>query len=89
MELKFKKKFLKQLADLPSNTLSAIEEFVFVELPRCRSLAEAGIMEKMRGYDGCYKARFSEYRVGMKLESDGTLVIQLVMHRMEIYRFFP
>lgn len=89
MQLKFKKAFLKQLADLPTETRKSIEEFVFVELPQCRSLAEAGNIEKMKGYDGYYKARFGSYRVGMKLESDGTVVIRLVMHRREIYRFFP
>ncbi len=52
-------------------------------------MADAGIIEKMKGYDGYYKARFGSYRVGMKLESDGTLVVRLVMHRKEIYRFFP
>lgn len=89
MQLSFKKKFLKQLAELPADTRADIERFVFVELPQCRSLADAGIIEKMRGYDGYYKARFGSYRVGMKLESDGTVVVRLVMHRKEIYRFFP
>jgi len=89
MQLKFKKKFLKQLADLPGDIRTVIEEFVFVELPRYRNLADAGIIEKMRGYDGYYKARFGSYRVGMKQESDGTLAVLLVMHRKEIYRFFP
>jgi len=89
MQLKFKKKFLKQLADLPGDIRTVIEEFVFVELPRYHSLADAGIIEKMRGYDGYYKARFGSYRVGLKLESDGTLAVLLVMHRKEIYRFFP
>ena len=89
MQLKFKKKFLKQLRDLPGDIRSVIEEFVFTDLPRYNSLADAGIIEKMKGYDGYYKARFGAYRVGMKLESDGTLVVRLVMHRKEIYRFFP
>jgi len=89
MQLKFKKRFLKQLRDLPGDIRSVIEEFVFTDLPRYNSLADAGIIEKMQGYDGYYKARFGSYRVGMKLESDGTLVVRLVMHRKEIYRFFP
>lgn len=49
MRLNFKKKFLKQLAELPANTRADIEKFVFVELPQFRSLAEAGVIEKMRG----------------------------------------
>ena len=34
MQLKFKKKFLKQLRDLPGDIRSVIEEFVFTDLPR-------------------------------------------------------
>jgi len=58
-------------------------------VPVCHSLADAGNIEKMRGFDSYYKARFGSYRVGMKQESDGTLVVQIVMHRKEIYRYFP
>lgn len=89
MQLKLKKKFLKQLAELPTDTRLKIEEFVFVILPACRCLADLGSVEKMQGYDGYYKARFGSYRLGIKLEDDGTLIVQLVMHRREIYRFFP
>jgi mRNA interferase RelE/StbE len=89
MQLKFKKKFLKQLSELPSQVRSEIEEFVFVKMPVCHSLADAGNIEKMRGFDSYYKVRFGSYRVGLKLESDGTLVVQMVMHRKEIYRYFP
>lgn len=89
MQLKFKKPFLKQLAELPSEARIKVEEFVFKQLPACQSIADAGLIEKMQGYNGYYKARFGSYRVGMKQEQDGTLIIMLVMHRKEIYRFFP
>ena len=43
----------------------------------------------MRSFDSYYKVRFGSYRVGMKLDSDGTVVVQMVMHSKEIYRYFP
>ena len=52
------------------------------------SIAELGIVEKMQGYRGYYKSRFGSYRVGMKLEND-TLILQVVMDRKDIYKFFP
>ena len=58
MQLKLKKKFLKQLIGLPSQVQSEIEEFVFVRLPDCHSMVDAGNIEKMRGFDSYYKVRF-------------------------------
>ncbi len=88
MQIKFKKSFLKQLAKLPKDDREKIERFVFEELLDFNSIAESGKIEKMQGYEDCYKIRFGSYRVGLKLK-DGEIVVQIVMHRKEIYRFFP
>lgn len=43
----------------------------------------------MQGYANCYKARFGNYRVGMKADKNDGIVVCLVMHRRDIYRYFP
>ena len=88
MQTKFKKRFLKQLANLPKDVREKIEAFVFDQLPNLTSISENGKIEKMQGYENYFKIRFGSYRVGLKLE-DGEIVVQIVMHRKEIYRFFP
>ena len=88
MKVGYRKKFLKQLARLPTGTRSKVERFAFEELPNAASIAEVGSIEKMQGYRGFYKARFGSYRVDMKVEGD-TLVLQVVMDRRDIYKFFP
>jgi len=88
MQINFKKSFLKQLAKLPKDDREKIERFVFEELPEFNSIAESGKIEKMRGYDDYYQIRLGSYRVGLKFK-DGEIVVEIVMHRKEIYRFFP
>ena len=88
MKTKLKKKFLKQLASLPKDVRERIEVFVFGELPQLSSIAKSGKIEKMHGYKNYFKIRFGSYRVGLKLEND-ELIVQIVMHRKEIYRYFP
>jgi len=88
VRISYRKKFLKQLAQLPQTTRSQVEAFAFEQLPNAASISELGIVEKMQGYRGYYKARFGSYRVGMKLEDD-TLTFQVVMDRKNIYKFFP
>jgi mRNA interferase RelE/StbE len=88
MKVLYGKKFLKQLAKLPESVRLKIETFVFNELTEITSLASIGKIEKMSGYSDYYKMRFGDYRLGLKLENE-TLMIQVIMHRKEIYKFFP
>ncbi len=88
MEVKYSKKFLKQLAAVPSDIQSKIESFVFDELVSTSSIYEMGKVEKMKGYDGFYKVRFGNYRLGLVLENE-IITVKAVMHRREIYKFFP
>jgi mRNA interferase RelE/StbE len=88
MKVNYNKKFLKQLAELPKNQQAKTEQFVFEQLPNAVSLSSLGNIEKMQGYDGFYKIRFGWYRLGLQLEND-TVIIKTVMHRKEIYKFFP
>jgi mRNA interferase RelE/StbE len=88
VKVSYRKKFLKQLAQLPVSTRSQVETFAFEQLPNTSSISELGIVEKMQGHRGYYKARFGSHRVGMKVEKD-ILILQVVMDRKEIYKFFP
>jgi mRNA interferase RelE/StbE len=84
----YRKRFLKQLAKLPSGIRFKVETFAFEQLPNASSIAEIGSIEKMQSYRGFYKARFGAYRVGMTVDND-TLILQVVMDRKDIYKFFP
>ncbi len=88
MKVKYSKKFLKQLAAVPSDIRSKIESFVFDELVSTTSIYEMGRVEKMKGYDGFYKVRFGNYRLGLVIENE-MITVKTVMHRREIYKFFP
>lgn len=88
MEVEYSKKFLKQLATVPSDIRSKIENFVFEELVSTSSIYEMGKVEKMKGYDGFYKVRFGNYRLGLVIENE-LITVKVVMHRREIYKFFP
>ena len=88
MKVVFQKRFLKELAKLPAESRKGIEQFVFEEVPQLKSLGESGKIEQMKGYKGYYKARFGSYRVGLKVDAD-QVSFETVLHRKEIYRYFP
>jgi len=88
VKVQYRKKFLTDLARIPASERKAIEKFAFEDLPALNSVAESGKVERLKGSKNCYKVRFGSYRVGLKLEED-TASFERVLHRRDIYRFFP
>ena len=88
MKVLLHKKFLKDLAKLPESPRVEIEKLAFETLLQTNKFSEIVIFEKMKGYKNYYKARFGNYRLGVKFE-DEILTFERVLHRKEIYRIFP
>ena len=88
MKVGYRKRFLKQLARLPSGIRSRVEDFAFEQLPNASSIADLGGIEKMQGPENDDKSRFGSFRVGMELDAD-TLILKVVMDRKDIYKYFP
>jgi mRNA interferase RelE/StbE len=88
MKVAYRKRFLKDLASVPTNVRPAIESFVFEELLQADSLQATGRVEKLKGHTSFFKARFGDYRIGLSL-ADDTVTLERVLNRKEIYRKFP
>jgi mRNA interferase RelE/StbE len=88
MQVLYSKKFLKDLADIPSKQRQEIEKFVFEVLPNTIAIGDLHKFEKMKGYANCYKARFGSYRIGALLD-ENTIELKRAMDRKNIYKFFP
>ncbi|SFQ48638.1 type II toxin-antitoxin system RelE family toxin [Parafilimonas terrae] len=89
MEVVFTKTFLKDLAKVfPVKRRKEIEHFIFEELQLVSSLEEIDFAEKMKGHKNFYKIRFGDYRMGIyRLEN--RIELKRVLHRKEIYKYFP
>lgn len=87
MNVLYHKKFLKDLAALPTDERNRIEQFAFNEVIRSKSFRYIRT-EKLQGYKNYYKIRFGNYRVGLHHENN-TLTFERVLHRKEIYKLFP
>jgi mRNA interferase RelE/StbE len=84
----YKRRFLKQLAQLPAGRRDDVERFVLETLPAAKSLETTGAMERMQGYKGFCKVRFGAYRVGLRADGPGHVEVTVVAHRREIYGLF-
>ncbi len=45
-------------------------------------------LKKLKGFDGAYRIRIGDYRVGLFIVQE-TITFARVLHRKEIYRYFP
>lgn len=88
MEIKINKKFLKELAVLPDKTRQKVEKLVFEEIPYIENLNAIPNIRKLTGYKNFYRIRQGQYRIGVKYV-EGTLIFERILHRKDIYRYFP
>ena len=88
MRIEYRKRFLKDLSKIPSKIRKQIEQLAFEELPTLESHTVSKKIEKMKGYPNYYKIRIGSYRLGLKFERN-RLILERVLHRKEIYRYFP
>ncbi|MEX2335718.1 MAG: type II toxin-antitoxin system RelE/ParE family toxin [Fulvivirga sp.] len=88
MKVQVNKRFLEDLAKLTVTDRQKIENFVFAESEQIESIESAGVFEKLKGYSSYYRIRFGNYRVGVRY-FEGIMIFERVLHRKEIYRYFP
>ncbi|HEY9814030.1 MAG TPA: type II toxin-antitoxin system RelE/ParE family toxin [Candidatus Sericytochromatia bacterium] len=87
--IEYTKRFLKELANLPTEVQARVEPIIFNEL-ESENPFQLGYLEKMKGYPDKYKIRVGDYRIGITVENDTqVLVCERIAHRREIYRIFP
>lgn len=84
------KTFAKDLADLPPDIRTAIERFISQTLPAADNPFALSRVEKLKGFKEYYKARFGEYRVGLRIIKESrTIELRRAGHRRDFYRHFP
>ncbi len=81
--------FIKDLKALRSTPYYAsIKKFAFEEIIEISSFAEITNIKKLQGYDSAYWISIGDYRLGIIFDGE-TLIFERVLHRKEIYRYFP
>jgi mRNA interferase RelE/StbE len=88
MNIQVNRVFLKELAKLPVRERFRVEKLLFEEIESYESLAQIPNFKKLKGYRNFYKIRFGDYRAGLKFENN-TLYFERILHRKDIYKYYP
>lgn len=88
MRLRFHAQFEKDLLKLRDPILAKQVRKLILRLENTQNLSEIPNVKKMQGGPNFFRIRIGDYRVG--LTKDGNAVtLMRVLHRREIYRYFP
>lgn len=90
MQVLFKPSFIKDAKKLPSFVYVEVKRICLTIFPSIESPRDlSGLdIQKLRGFRSYYKIRIGDYRVGFKVE-DRVVTFMRVLHRKDIYRYFP
>jgi mRNA-degrading endonuclease RelE of RelBE toxin-antitoxin system len=89
MKTEYKPSFLKDLKALKStSSFETIKALAFTEIPNLPKFEEIGNLKKLKGDENAYRIRIGDYRLGIFFDGE-TVIFARVLHRKDIYRYFP
>ncbi len=89
MKTEFLPGFIKDLKTLKgSPSFDNIKTLVFYDIPKLSNIDEVKNVKRLKGYKPFYRVRVGNYRIGFRLDNN-ILVFMRVLHRKDIYRYFP
>jgi len=88
MEIKFSKPFEKDLKAIDEKRIVLKLDEILIALNNATPLASIENLKKIKGHKNCYRIRIGDYRLGLFV-SGKTVWLARIMHRREIYRYFP
>ncbi len=81
--------FIKDLKTLKGSPyFEKVKTLVFDDIPKLSDIGEVKNIKKLKGNKPFYRVRVGNYRIGFRLDNN-ILVFMRVLHRKDIYRYFP
>lgn len=88
MTVGFRASFAKDLETIHDVRVLGRVEKVILALERAKSLGEVPQIKRLHGHPQSYRARIGDYRLGLRVEGKQVDCVR-ILHRREIYRYFP
>jgi mRNA-degrading endonuclease RelE of RelBE toxin-antitoxin system len=89
MKIEYLPSFIKDLKKLKSASIyNSLKTFVTQDILTYQTFTEIPNLKKIQGAKNAYRIKFGDYRIGFFLEQE-KIIFSRVLHRKEIYRFFP
>ena len=88
MQVEFSKTFKQDLKNLKDSKVLKRIQKVVEEVELANALSEIRNIKLLQGHEDFYRIRVGDYRVGLFVEGEVVAFVR-VLHRKEVYRYFP
>lgn len=88
MNVEFRKSFEKDLNNLRDESLLQRIQAVIEEVELAENLGDVNNLKKLKADGNYYRIRVGDYRIGISVNENIVIFVR-VLHRKEVYRYFP
>ena len=88
MKVEFKRSFVRDLERINDKGFKQRVKEVIQRVEKAQTLREVENIQKLRGGERYYRIRIGDYRLGLAWENDTVIFVRL-LHRKNLYRYFP
>ena len=88
MKTAFRTSFLRDVRKISDVRVRAQVRAAIEAVEAAGALSEVPHLKKMSGGSGFYRVRVGDYRIGLAVDGDEVEFVR-VLHRRDVYRFFP
>lgn len=88
MNVAFESSFARDLKRIKNQALREQVRNIIDQVKVATVLADIRDVKKMQGYATFYRTRLGDYRIGLEVV-DGEVIFVRILHRKDIYRYFP
>ena len=87
MKIEIHSSFVKAARKLPADVQHKIEEII-IAMEVAKSTRDLQNCKKLKGHKSAYRIKLDTYRIGFFYEK-GVVELTTILHRRDIYRYFP
>ena len=90
MKVEFRKSFEKDLGKIRDGELLDRIKDAIEGIENAKSVLEVNNAKKLKANGDYYRIRIGDYRIGFTLDEElESIVLVRILHRREMYRYFP
>ena len=88
MKVVFEASFARDLKKIREKLILERVEQAISDVKCSDTLQDIKAFSKLSGHDTCYRIRVGDYRIGIEVSGDEIIFVR-ILHRKDIYRYFP
>ena len=90
MKVEFRRSFEEDLKKIKDKKILRKVKELIEEIEKAKSFKDIQNIniKKIKGYKYFYRIRVGDYRIGIKAEGNKVMFVR-ILHRKDIYRYFP